>query len=112
MTRIVAVGGGARGVGAQIVSDVTHREQQRARVTVRAADGDAFIAGLAAGVLERGDLERWVAIERTIEPDRANARLYHERYPDFLDLYRSTRPIVHRLGGHLTPAEHPRDGNF
>lgn len=107
VTRIVAVGGGARGIGAHIVSDVTGRTQQRARVSIGAAYGDAFIAGLSAGILQHDDLERWVTIERTIEPDSAAARVYDERYPDFLDLYRSTKPIVHRLGAHQAPAERP-----
>lgn len=101
--RIVAVGGGARGVGARIVSDVTQRHQQRARVGVGAAYGDAFLAGLAAGLLQRADLERWVAYEPDLEPDPAMALGYDERYPDFLELYRATRPVVHRLARRSTP---------
>jgi sugar (pentulose or hexulose) kinase len=50
--RIVAVGGGARSeLLLQIVSDVTGLEQELPAQTIGASYGDAYIAGVAAGLL-------------------------------------------------------------
>lgn len=98
VNRIVAVGGGAQGdTWVQIVSDVTGQEQVLPRVTVGASYGDAFLAGLAAGHLKHSDLDRWVQQSSVIQPNPEVASLHAARYAEFLQLYQSTAPIMHRL---------------
>lgn len=96
--RVVAVGGGTQSQSwLQIVSDVAGVEQIVPKVTVGASYGDAFLAGLAAGVVERRDLDAWVQAERTIIPDPERQAIYQPLYEDYLHLYPQTREIVHRL---------------
>jgi xylulokinase len=97
--RIVVVGGGtADGYLLQLVSDATGIAQLVPSSTIGAARGDAMIAGLAAGLLQRADLAAWTTIERTIEP-RPDRRAGHDRqYRAFGELYRATREVVHTLG--------------
>ncbi len=96
--RIVAVGGGTKSATwLQIVSDVTGVSQIVPDVTIGASYGDAFLAGLAAGILKPSDLQTWVKPGATISPDvRVKAR-YDQTYADYLLLYERTRDIVHRL---------------
>lgn len=96
--RVVAIGGGAQSaVWPQIVSDVTGVPQVLPRATAGACRGDALLAGIAVGLCSRDDVRSWGATAATIEPDPALATLYDARYADFLELYDSTRPVVHRL---------------
>lgn len=96
--RVVAVGGGTQSkTWLQIVSDVAGMPQIVPELTIGASYGDAFLAGLAAGILERTDLQDWVKPGDTVEPDAANKRRYDEYYADYLRLYENTREIVHRL---------------
>ncbi len=97
--RVVAVGGGARSpFWVQIVSDVAGITQVMPEITVGASYGDAFLAGLAAGVLTRADLDQWVKIRTLVEPDARRRQVYQPFYEDYLALYRNTRDISHRLG--------------
>ncbi|MEX2540780.1 MAG: FGGY-family carbohydrate kinase [Trueperaceae bacterium] len=99
INRIVAVGGGAQSdVWLRIVSDVSGVSQILPRQTIGASYGDAFLAGRAAGLLERADLANWVQVREEIEPDGHRQAAYEPLYQDFLALYRQTREIVHRLG--------------
>ncbi|GAC1474231.1 MAG: FGGY-family carbohydrate kinase [Chloroflexota bacterium] len=98
--RIVAVGGGAKNnTWLQIVSDVSGMLQQVPAQTMGASYGDAFLAGLATGVI--ADLEvldtSWIKIERTVEPNRETHALYQEYYELYLRLYRETADMQHRL---------------
>ena len=98
--RLVAVGGGAQNhLWLQIVSDVTGLRQQLPARTIGAAYGDAFLAGLATGLVpDLAALGRdWVAIASTIEPDpRATAR-YDPYYRIYRSLYDHARDDLHRL---------------
>ncbi len=97
--RVVAVGGGTKSpTWLQIVSDVTGVTQQVPQLTIGASYGDAFLAGLAAGILQPSDLSRWVQPGVTIQPNPANKPLYDAYYNDYRLLYERTREIVHRLG--------------
>ena len=97
--RTVAVGGGTKSkTWAQIVSDVASIRQEIPALTIGASYGDAFLAGLAAGMLERDDLNSWVKPGVEIQPDESRTRIYEEYYQEYLDLYRQTKDIVHRLG--------------
>ena len=97
--RIVAVGGGAQSdTWPQIVSDVCGVSQTLPSVKFGACYGDAFLAGCAAGLLRREDIRNWVKADRCVEPNVQHGAIYDDLYPHFLDLYRSTRHLVHRLG--------------
>ena len=96
--RIVAVGGGAQtDTWLQIVSDVSGLRQEVPTITLGACYGDAFLAGCAAGLLRREQISQWVRPGRGIEPDVALRPTYDALYEDYLDLYRDSRRVVHRL---------------
>lgn len=96
--RVVAVGGGTQSTAwLQIVSDVAGISQTVPALTIGASYGDAFLAGLAAGILQPGDLATWVKPGLEIAPDAASQQRYEPLYADYLKLYEGTREIVHRL---------------
>lgn len=102
----VAVGGGTRGtLWPQIVSDATGVEQVLPRQTIGASYGDAMLAGLASGLLTRDEAAAWVEPAAVITPQAAAHSVYDDIYPDFLELYRSTAPTVHRLAKGRSSAE-------
>lgn len=95
--RVVAVGGGTQSkTWLQIVSDVTGVRQIVPERTIGASYGDAFLAGLAAGVLKREDLQTWVRATSCIVPNTANRPLYDACFEDYHQLYQQTKAIVHR----------------
>jgi len=96
--RVVAVGGGAQSqFWLQIVSDVAEIAQVVPETTIGASYGDAFLAGLASGILRHSDLDKWVKPRNLVEPNAANSRVYRPLYEDYLQLYEQTRQIVHNL---------------
>lgn len=98
--RIVAVGGGAQSEDwLQIVSDVAGVSQVVPSITIGASYGDAFLAGLAAGLVSRDDMDTWVKTERVVSPRPETRKVYEALYQDYLGLYQETKSIVHRLGG-------------
>src|SRR5262252_1538103 len=98
VNRVVAVGGGAQtDIWLQIVSDVAGLRQEVPAVTVGACYGDAFLAGCAAGLLRRDQIGEWVHAGRSIEADATLRATYDALYADYLDLYRDSRRVVHRL---------------
>ncbi len=95
-SRLVAVGGGTRGgLWAQVVSDVTGREQDLPAPTIGASYGDAHLAGTAAGLvpLEVG----WAKVAATVRPNVAVRALYDELYDLYRRLYPATKDLAHRL---------------
>jgi len=59
--RVIAVGGGTKSkTWVQIVSDVAGIEQIIPEQTIGASYGDAFLAGLAIGMVQKTDLSQWV----------------------------------------------------
>ncbi len=97
--RVVAVGGGAKSdLLVQTVSDVTGIEQELPAQIIGASYGDAFLAGLATGLVPREALEQqWVHIARRFVPDPARQRLYQDYYRIYRDLYPHTKRDVHAL---------------
>lgn len=85
--RVVAVGGGTTGdLWTQIVSDVTGIEQELPREGGGAVLGDAFLAAVASGLLDLGDLDSWCETSRVIEP-RVSDGTYDEGYRKYRALY-------------------------
>ncbi|MBA0052573.1 sugar kinase [Streptomyces sp. AJS327] len=95
--RLVAVGGGARELWTQVVSDVTGREQRLPRHTIGAAFGDAFLAAVGVGAARRPDIAEWNPVEATVAPEPAHAAVYGELYGHYRTLYPATRETVHAL---------------
>lgn len=98
--RLVAVGGGTRNsLWLQIASDITGMAQEVPAQTVGAAYGDAYLAGLAAGVFQDTQPLRrdWLRIERVIVPDLHAASLYDEMYQIYRSLYPAVRSQMHAL---------------
>ncbi len=97
--RIVAAGGGTKNpLWLQIVSDVTGLVQHVPRQQIGAAYGDAFLAGIGAGIFDRiEDVHQWVTPEREIEPDPDHKGLYDELYAIYRRLYESTGDEIHQL---------------
>ncbi|MDX1889085.1 FGGY-family carbohydrate kinase [Mycolicibacterium sp. 050158] len=95
--RTVAVGGGLRSpIWAQAVSDITGRSQQVPEQAIGASYGDALMAAIGVGLV--APETDWARIEREIEPDAANRKLYDELYGTWRRLYPVTRDLVHELG--------------
>jgi xylulokinase len=98
--RIVAVGGGTQNpLWLQIVSDVTGKTQIVPERTIGASYGDAFLAGIATGIIsDRDSINRqWVKTARTRVPDPAMTEIYEPYYRIYKSLYESTRDDMHRL---------------
>ena len=96
--RVVAVGGGTKSpTWVQIVSDIADISQELPRITIGASYGDAFLAGLVSGTVERASLERWLGPSRTVRPSAENRATYDHLYALYLDLYEKTAAIVHQL---------------
>lgn len=109
--RLVAVGGGTcNRLWLQIVSDVSGRRQLLPRQTIGAAYGDAFLGGLAVGVVDLEGLARdWVDIVDEIEPDEQNHQRYRKQRKLFHKLYAETKNTVHALSASAVTVEPEAD---
>jgi Sugar (pentulose and hexulose) kinases len=97
--RVVSVGGGtADPLLLQMVSDSCGIEQEIPGATIGASRGDALLAGLASGLVDRDDIAAWTSIDRVIRPRPETLAGHDRRYQAFRDLYHATRDIVHGLG--------------
>jgi sugar (pentulose or hexulose) kinase len=94
--RLVAVDGGTRGgLWAQVVSDVTGREQDLPEPSIGASYGDAHLAGTAAGMVPLD--ARWAKVAGTVRPNVALQPLYDQLYQVYLQLYPATKSLAHEL---------------
>jgi xylulokinase len=98
---ITAVGGGARSeLWCQVHADVLGRVvRQAADPVLASARGVALQASAALGHLGWDEAAATVPIARTFEPDPARRRVYDRLFPEFVNLYKSTRKIYARLNG-------------
>jgi xylulokinase len=93
---VYAVGGGTQNpVWMQATSDLARVTQTVRERTVGASYGDAFLAAVAIGAAEPGDIESWNPVARTVRPEVVPA--YERQYPLWKELYRSTKDIAHAL---------------
>jgi xylulokinase len=97
-SRLVAIGGGTRNrLWLQIVSDVTGQVQE-VRTTPGASYGDAFLAGVGAGLFpDMSAIERWLGEAETISPNARVKPKYDEYYQLFRALYQASQDVVHGL---------------
>jgi xylulokinase len=94
--QVFAVGGGTKNaLWLQATSDTTGLDQTIRQHTIGAAYGNAFLAAVAIGTAERGDILNW-----NPEIGRISARsvpAYDRLYPLFQQLYDQTKDIAAAL---------------
>ncbi|MCY0093780.1 FGGY-family carbohydrate kinase [Hoeflea ulvae] len=94
--RVLAVGGGTKNrPWLQATSDLTGLDQIVCAVTTGASYGDAFLAALAVGSAEAGDMAAWNPPGEVVEAKSHAA--YDRQYPLFLKLYEQTKDIMAAL---------------
>ena len=95
--RLLAVGGGTKNaLWLQSTSDITGIDQVVSEKTTGASYGDAFLAALALGWVERSDISQWNPSLQTIraKPDERLEKAHHL----FRRLYEQTKDIAADLG--------------
>jgi xylulokinase len=100
VTQLTATGGGANSdLLLQICSDVTGIPHLCRQDKIGAALGDAFLAGVAVGIIDSySDLpERWNPITRVIQPVRDRSHTYDACYRIYRALYEQTKDQMHSL---------------
>lgn len=96
LDRAYAVGGGTKNeIWLQSVSDISGLQQSVRSVTVGASFGDAFLAALAVGAVDRSELANWNPESRLVHP--TGNQVYENGYSVFRDLYEQTRGLMHQL---------------
>jgi len=94
--RLVAVGGGTKGgLWTQIVSNITGRAQEIPKITIGAAYGDAFLAGLGVRSVNRH--AEWNPIGHIVQPETDTLATYAELYRTYRELYPATLKQMHAL---------------
>jgi xylulokinase len=96
--RVRVTNGGARSaLWKQVTADVLGLALEVPRESGGSALGAAFLAAKGAGMYGGwGDIERFVDIGSTIEPDPAAGAAADEGYAVFRELYPTLRPLMHR----------------
>jgi len=98
--RLVAVGGGAKNrLWIQIVSDVGGIPQTIPERTIGAAFGDAFLAGLATGIVPNLEaLSRdWVTVSEILHPRPEITAAYEPYVAVYRSLYEGSKAQLHAL---------------
>lgn len=92
-----AVGGGTKNaVWLQSTSDIAGMDQVVCEKSIGASYGDAFLAAVATGACQRGDIAEWNPVAKTVTP-RPDPVL-EKQYGLFRRLYEQTKDIAHELG--------------
>lgn len=96
--RLLAVGGGTKNrVWSQATSDVSGIDQIICGQTIGASYGDAFLAALAVGDVEKNDITTWNPVDSEIVADPAE--VYTRQYRVFRGIYEQTAGLMHDLEG-------------
>ena len=95
-----AIGGGARSAAlTQLKADVLGRPITTLAVTEAGCLGVAMLACAAdAGAKPQELVDAWVRTERVVEPDRARASQYDERFEAYRQVYPAVRDLYGRIG--------------
>ncbi|MBM1220872.1 FGGY-family carbohydrate kinase [Ponticoccus sp. SC2-23] len=92
-TRVLAVGGGTQNaIWLQATSDIGKVPQILREKSIGASYGNAFLAACAAGLAERGDIDRWNPVTQQVEPDPGAA--LEGQHDLFKRLYLQTKDIM------------------
>lgn len=94
--RLLAVGGGTQNaLWLQATSDITGIDQIVCEKTIGASYGDAFLAALAIGLVDRGDIAKWNPVAETVTAQ--SSATYDKAHDLFLRLYAQTKDIAWEL---------------
>lgn len=94
--RVLAVGGGTRNaLWLQATSDVSGLDQIVCEKTLGVSYGNAFLAAVAIGRAEPGDIAQWNPANRRITAQ--HHPIYNTQYGLFRRLYEQTRDIAAEL---------------
>ncbi|WP_394927235.1 FGGY-family carbohydrate kinase [uncultured Robinsoniella sp.] len=95
---VVTVGGGCKNLlWLQIISDVTQKKQTVSEVTFGAAYGDAFLAGITAGMVQKEGIDRWNHEKYKVMPDQSIENLYNSNFRLYKELYEKTKMLMKRI---------------
>ena len=96
---VIAVGGGTKSpLWLQAVSDIGQISQKVPAVTLGASYGDAFLAGMGAGVFsDPTDINKWLTDSRMVNPDKSVAEIYSKYMDLYLELYKETKNLMHKV---------------
>ncbi|WP_295311614.1 FGGY family carbohydrate kinase [Roseobacter sp.] len=95
--RLLAVGGGTQNaLWLQATSDITGIDQIVCEKTIGASFGDAFMAALAVGLVDRSDITKWNPVSRTVTA--RHDPVYEKAHGLFRRLYSQTKDIAEALG--------------
>ncbi len=94
------VGGAANSdLWSQIFADATGYNIRRLAQNVEAPFGDAFLAGMATGVFQKGEeIKKWLAFREENRVDQNNHRLYGKYFDLYKRLYTQSKEIMAELG--------------
>jgi xylulokinase len=97
--RILGVGGGTYNhTWMQLVSDICGIAQHIPQQQIGAAFGDAFLAGVGAGLFgSTQEASRWVQLGEPVLPNAAAHARYAAFYALYGEVYRQTAGAMHRL---------------
>ncbi len=94
--KVMAVGGGVKNPAwLQATSDFSGTAQVLSEKSIGASYGDAYLAALATGTAQPGDITRWNPPTGIVTPETVPA--YSHAYPLWKRLYSQTRDIAHAL---------------
>jgi sugar (pentulose or hexulose) kinase len=96
---MILVGGAARSlVWPQICADVTGYPVRIVKSETEAPLGDALLAGLATGLVERPEaILRWLEFQEPILPKEDNTRLYDRYFEEYKQIYLNLKDPMNRL---------------
>ncbi|SDP22459.1 xylulokinase [Rhodoferax sp. OV413] len=97
--RLVVVGGASHSdMWMQIIADVTGRPVYTLADDVEASLGAAMLAAFGAGLIDADAVRRgWVTPVLRTGPDAAAHAAYNDLFAQYVDLYPTLKPAMHRL---------------
>ena len=96
---VYAVGGGTKNrVWAQATSDIGAVTQHVRAKTVGASYGDAFLAAVAVGEVDRAAIRTWNPITTQFTPNPDLRGVYERQWSVFHDLYLRTHDLMRYIG--------------
>jgi len=85
-------------VWVKIFADVTGFKMRQVASLVEAPFGDAFLAGLGTGVIDKPErIKEWVKYREPVEPDSENKKVYDRYYEIYRELYERTKDLMAKL---------------
>jgi len=94
--RVLAVGGGTKNrIWCQATSDISGMDQIICEKTMGASYGDAFLAAIAIGKAEVGDIATWNPVASTVRGEIRE--VYEKQYLLFRRLYEQTKDVAAEL---------------